>query len=221
MLATKPDNLSLIPVGDLNCTYMGIHMSSACPCQQLGFFFIRYFLHLHFKCHPKSPLYTPPDLLPCRVLSRPARTTRPPVLLTAVYSANFSLHLSLQFYLSSSFSPKSRASHSQSPSTHSRPHHLTRHAASANQGSRGVSPPKWIRQYPGAPAQLSRWLWLIFRCMRKVQVIRLSCSPWRLLGTAATPAPHTPQPTHFCFLILAFPCTETFDLRKTKGLSSH
>jgi hypothetical protein len=23
-----------------------------------------------------------------------------------------------------------------------------------------------------------------------VQVIRLSCSPWRLLGTAATPAPH-------------------------------
>jgi hypothetical protein len=25
----------------------------------------------------------------------------------------------------------------------------------------------------------------------QVQVIRLSCSPWRLLGTAATPAPHT------------------------------
>ena len=23
-------------------------------------FFIRYFLHLHFKCYPKSPLYTPP-----------------------------------------------------------------------------------------------------------------------------------------------------------------
>jgi hypothetical protein len=57
--------------------------------------------------------------------------------------------------------------YSQSPSTHSRPRHLTRHAASANQGSRGMSPPKWIRQYPGAPAQLSRWLWLIFRCMRK------------------------------------------------------
>ena len=31
--------------------------------------------------------------------------------------------------------------YSQSPSTHSRPHHLTRHAASANQGSRGMSPP--------------------------------------------------------------------------------
>jgi hypothetical protein len=31
------------------------------------FFFIRYFLHLHFKyfkCYPKSPLYPPPALLP-------------------------------------------------------------------------------------------------------------------------------------------------------------
>jgi hypothetical protein len=31
--------------------------------------------------------------------------------------------------------------YSQSPSTHSRPRHLTRHAASANQGGRGMSPP--------------------------------------------------------------------------------
>jgi hypothetical protein len=31
--------------------------------------------------------------------------------------------------------------YSQSPSTHSRPHHLIRHAASANQGSRGMSLP--------------------------------------------------------------------------------
>jgi hypothetical protein len=30
-----------------------------------------------------------------------------------------------------------------------------------------MSPPKWICQYPGTPAQLSRWSWLIFRCMRK------------------------------------------------------
>jgi len=34
----------------------------------LSFFFfkifIRYFLHLHFKCYPKSPLYLPPALLP-------------------------------------------------------------------------------------------------------------------------------------------------------------
>jgi hypothetical protein len=27
-------------------------------------FFLRYFLYLHFKCHPKSSLYTPPALLP-------------------------------------------------------------------------------------------------------------------------------------------------------------
>jgi hypothetical protein len=28
------------------------------------FIFIRYFLHLHFKCYPKSPLYPTPTLLP-------------------------------------------------------------------------------------------------------------------------------------------------------------
>jgi hypothetical protein len=27
-------------------------------------FFIRYFLHLYFKCYPQSPLYPPPTLLP-------------------------------------------------------------------------------------------------------------------------------------------------------------
>jgi hypothetical protein len=51
--------------------------------------------------------------------------------------------------------------YSQFPSTHSRPRHLTRYAASANQGSRGISPSKWIHRYPGTPAQLSRCLWLI------------------------------------------------------------
>ena len=30
-----------------------------------------------------------------------------------------------------------------------------------------------------------------------------------------------PQPTHSCFLALAFSCTGAYDLRKTKGLSSH
>jgi hypothetical protein len=30
-----------------------------------------------------------------------------------------------------------------------------------------------------------------------------------------------PQPTHSHFLALAFPCTGTYDLCKTKGLSSH
>ena len=36
---------------------------------------------------------------------------------------------------------------------------------------------------------------------------------------------HSPRPapqlTHSCFLVLAFPCTEAYDLHKTKGLSSH
>jgi hypothetical protein len=63
-------------------------------------------------------------------------------------------------------------------SRHSRPRRLTRHAASANQGSRGISPSNWIHRYPGAPAQLSRCLWLIWGS--QVQVIRLSYSPWRL-----------------------------------------
>ena len=44
----------------------------------------------------------------CRICPQPAKTTWPPVLLTAVYSASFSLHLSP----SSSLSPKPRASHS-------------------------------------------------------------------------------------------------------------
>ena len=51
--------------------------------------------------------------------------------------------------------------YSQFPSTHSRPRHLTRYATSANQGSRGISPSKWIHRYPGTPAQLARRLWLI------------------------------------------------------------
>jgi hypothetical protein len=30
-----------------------------------------------------------------------------------------------------------------------------------------------------------------------------------------------PQPTHFRYLALAFPCTGTYNLHNTKGLSSH
>jgi hypothetical protein len=34
--------------------------------------------------------------------------------------------------------------------------------------------------------------------------------------------PHpAPQPTHSCFLALAFPCTGEYDFQMTKGLSSH
>jgi hypothetical protein len=46
-------------------------------------------------------------------------------------------------------------------STHRRPHPLASHKASANQGSRGKSPPNWIHLYPGTPAQHSRCLCLI------------------------------------------------------------
>jgi hypothetical protein len=42
------------------------------------------------------------------------------------------------------------------------------------------------------------------------------------LPKAPIPSPcPAPQPTHSHFLALAFPCTEVYDLRKTKGLSSH
>jgi hypothetical protein len=87
----------------------------------------------------------------CHICSQPARTTRPPVLLTTVYSASFSLHLSPSSSLSRfislplHFSPPNPGPltliYSQPPSTHGRPHHLARHAASANQGGRGESPP--------------------------------------------------------------------------------
>ena len=82
--------------------------------------------------------------------------------------------------------------YSQSPSTHSRPCHLTRHAASANQGSRGTSPPNMDLFIPPASWCISWWLWLFSGVWgSQVQVIRLSCSPGRHLGTAATPTPHT------------------------------
>jgi hypothetical protein len=78
-------------------------------------------------------------------------------------------------------------------STHRRPHPLTRHAASANQGSRGKSPPNWIHLYPGTPAQHSRCLCLIWGS--QVQVIWLSCSPWRLWDCR-----HTHSPQHIAFM---------------------
>jgi hypothetical protein len=45
------------------------------------------------------------------------------------------------------------------------------------------------------------------------------------ISNAIPKAPYTlpgpaPQPTHSHFLVLAFPCTGEYDLRKTKGLSS-
>jgi hypothetical protein len=42
-----------------------------------------------------------------------------------------------------------------------------------------------------------------------------------ILKVSYTLPRHAPQPTHSCFLALAFPCTGAYDLHKTKGLSSH
>jgi hypothetical protein len=72
-------------------------------------------------------------------------------------------------------------------SMHSRPCRLIRHAASANQGSRGISPSNWIHLYPGTPVQHSRCLCLIWGS--QVQVIWLSCSPWRLWDCRHTRSP--------------------------------
>jgi hypothetical protein len=72
-------------------------------------------------------------------------------------------------------------------STHRRPCPLASHEASANQGSRGKSPPNWIHLYPGTPAQHSRCLCLIWGS--QVQVIWLSCSPWRLWDCRHTRSP--------------------------------
>jgi hypothetical protein len=124
----------------------------------------------------------------CRARSRPARTTWPPVLLTAVYSVLILLvYISLVFISPPSPGPLTLL-YSQVPSTHSRPRHLTRHATSANQGSRGKSPPNWIHLYPGTPAQHSRCLCRIWGS--QVQVIWLSCSLWRLWDCRHTCSPH-------------------------------
>ena len=109
----------------------------------------------------------------CRVCSRPARTTRPPVLLTAVYSANFSLHLSLFIFfliylprtpglsLLYTLSPHPlTAGHVTSPGTQLQP--IRAAGACLHQIWTCLN-----RQHHGAPVQLSRWSWLIFRCMRK------------------------------------------------------
>jgi hypothetical protein len=78
-LHIKPDTLNLVDekVGK-SLEHMGIkkkekkrrekkRKDSECRIDSwISFFkfFIRYFLHLHFKCYSKSPLYPPPALLP-------------------------------------------------------------------------------------------------------------------------------------------------------------
>jgi hypothetical protein len=128
--------------------------------------------------HPNTPEKLDPDLkaylmmmVECRVRSRPARTTRPPVLLRAVYSANFSLHLSrFNFYLFIFLSlpdPGLSLLYTLSP------HPLT--AGHVTSPGLQLQPIRaagaclhqiWTclkSQHHGAPVQLARWPWLIFR----------------------------------------------------------
>jgi len=106
------------------------------PCFYISLVFISP-LFLYLPCFYISPVFISPLFLylPCFYISPVFISPPNPGPLTLLYS--------------------------QFPSTHSRPRHLTRHAASANQGSRGISPSKWIHLYPGTPAQHSRCLCLI------------------------------------------------------------
>jgi hypothetical protein len=120
------------------------------------------------------------------------------LLHTFIQSCFFFLYISLVFisplflYLPCFYiSPEPWASHSfyTLSSTNRRPRPLASHEASANQGSRGKSPPNWIHLYPGTPAQHSRCLCLIWGS--QVKVIWLSCSLWRLWDCRHTRSPHT------------------------------
>ena len=106
-----------------------------------------------FPSPPKCPMQSASSK--CRVRSRPARTTRPPVLLNSSLFSPDSSCLYLPRTLGRSLLLYSLSS------THRRPRPLASHKASANQGSRGKSPPNWIHLYPGTPAQHSRCLCLI------------------------------------------------------------
>jgi hypothetical protein len=82
-----------------------------------------------------------------QLLSRPLSTSKNDTTTSPSTSSLFSKlqSSSLSLHLFPHLSPPNPGPltliYSQSPSTHSRPRHLTRHAASANQGGRGMSPP--------------------------------------------------------------------------------
>ena len=99
-------------------------------------------LFLYLSCFYISLVYISPSFLylPCFYIS--------PVFISPLFLyLPRTLGLSLLLYSLSS--------------THRRPRPLASHEASANQGSRGKSPPNWIHLYPGTPAQHSRCLCLI------------------------------------------------------------
>jgi hypothetical protein len=127
------------------------------------------------------------------ICSRPARTTGPPVLL--VYSANFCLHLSRFNFFSLNFISLSNlglsllytlsphpltAGHVTSPGTQLQ---LVRAAGACLHQNGFTSILVHLRSsHDGCGLFSGVW-------GSQVQVIRLSCSPGRHLGTAATPSP--------------------------------
>jgi hypothetical protein len=121
----------------------------------------------------------------CIYMSRPLSTSKNDATTSPSNSSLFSLDSSC-LYLPQTLG-LSLLLYSLS-STHRRPRPLASHEASANQGSRGKSPPNWIHLYPGTPAQHSRCLCLIWGS--QVQVIWLSCSLWRLWDCHHTCSPH-------------------------------
>jgi hypothetical protein len=122
----------------------------------------------HLFSPGSSCLYLPCLYLPCFYISlvfiSPLFLYLPCFYISLVFISPLFLYLPC-LYLPCLYLPRtlglSLLLYSQFPSTHSRPRRLTRYTASANQGSRGISPSNWIHLYPGTPAQHSRCLCLI------------------------------------------------------------
>ena len=113
---------------------------------------VLFLLSLYLPC-----LYLPCLYLPCFYISlvfiSPLFISLPCLYLPLVFISPLFLYLPRTLGLSLLLYSLS--------STHRRPRPLASHEASANQGSRGKSPPNWIHLYPGTPAQHSRCLCLI------------------------------------------------------------
>ena len=103
---------------------------------------------------PRKPLVSTPH---STTLSCPLSTSKNDTTTSPSNSSVFSKFQSssLSLHLFPHLSPPNPGPltliYSQSPSTHNRPRHLTRHTASANQGGRGTSPPNMDLFTPPAP----------------------------------------------------------------------
>ena len=124
---------------------------------------VLFLLSLYFPSPDSSCLY-----LSCLYLSL--------VFISPLFISPLFLYLPC-FYIS----PEPWASHSfyTLSSTHRRPRPLASHEASANQGSRGKSPPNWIHLYPGTPAQtcLNCHVKAAFIIMAHSTLLRCSSQP--------------------------------------------